>query len=177
MKGNDSDSTRFYSKETNHKDHRPYLRIRFRSSLPPLTIKIISPANGAVLNENPVNVMGTVSDPSASVTVNGVVPSILGNTFQASLNLPEGENSITAAAEDRYGQSASDRIDVTLITKGNIAGTVMDSSTGLPLASSTVSVTDSSSIPAYCLNRDRRKIPDLKRLFRTFFWEHHKRRL
>jgi hypothetical protein len=147
IQGEDWGSTRFYSKETNLKVLRPYLRIRFRSSVSPLMIKITSPANGAFLNENPVNVIGTVSDPSADVTVNGVTPSVSGNTFQASLNLMEGENSITAVAEDRYGQNASDRIDVTLITKGSIAGTVMDSSMGLPLASSTVSVTDSLNIP------------------------------
>jgi hypothetical protein len=114
--------------------------------LPSLTIKITSPANGSVLSENPVNVTGTVSDPSASMTVNGVIPSISGNTFQVSLNLTEGANSIAVVAQDRYGQTASDRIDVSLITRGNIAGTVMDSSTGLPLASSTVSVMDSLSI-------------------------------
>jgi hypothetical protein len=146
IQGDNSDSAWFYSKETNHKDQRPYLRIRFRSSLPTLTVRITSPANGAVFNENPVNVTGTVSDPSASLTVNGVIPSISGDTFQVSLKLTEGVNAIIAVAEDRYGQGASDQIEVTLITKGNIAGTVIDSSTGLPLASANISVADSLSI-------------------------------
>jgi hypothetical protein len=84
-----------------------------------------------------------VSDPSATVTVNGVIPSISGNTFQVNLNLAEGANSITASAEDRYGQKASDHVDVTLITKGSIAGIVKDSLTKLPLVSATVTVTDS----------------------------------
>jgi hypothetical protein len=141
--GNDSDSARFYSRETSHKKYRPYLRVRFRSSLPLLTVRITSPANGAVLHENPVNVIGTVSDPSASLNVNGVVPSILENTFQASLNLTEGANSIAVVAQDRYGQTASDRIEVSLVTRGSIAGTVVDSITGLPLASAEVSVMDS----------------------------------
>lgn len=72
-----------------------------------------------------------------------MIPSISGNTFQVNLNLAEGANSITAWAEDRYGQKASDHVDVTLITKGSIAGVVKDSLTKLPLVSATVSVTDS----------------------------------
>jgi hypothetical protein len=141
--GRDSDSTTFYSKESHHKNGGPYLRVRYRSAIPPLTVKISSPPSGAIFYANPVTVSGTVSDPSATVTVNGVIPSISGNTFQANLNLAEGANSITASAEDRYGQKASDRVDVTLITKGSIAGVVKDSLSKLPLPAATVSVTDS----------------------------------
>lgn len=143
--GNDTTSVSFYSREAGNKDQRPYLRVRFRSS-PRLTIKITSPENGVVLHENPVEVTGMVSDPSSSVTVNGVLPSVTGNTFLVSLNLAEGKNSIIATAQDGHGQSASDRIDVTLVTKGNVAGTVTDSSTGRPLSSAAASVTDSSNI-------------------------------
>jgi hypothetical protein len=141
--GWDLDATRFYSKESHHKSLRPYLRVRYRPAIPPLTVKITSPPNGAVLYESPVNVNGTISDPSATITVNGIIPSVSGNTFQVSLNLIEGTNSIVVSAEDQYGQKASDHVDVTLITKGSIAGIVKDSLTKLPLVSATVSVTDS----------------------------------
>jgi len=106
-------------------------------------VKITSPVSGAILQENPVNVNGTISDPSATLEVNGILPSLSGNTFQARVPLLEGKNTITARASDQYGQTASDSIEVTLITKGNIAGLVKDSITGFPIASASVSVTDS----------------------------------
>ncbi len=132
----------FYSKECRYADFRPYLRISYRLAPPPLSVKITSPANGATLNAHPVNVSGTVSGPAASVTVNGVTGSISGQTFQALVNLNEGANSIIAVATDQSGKSVSDRIDVTLITKGSIAGIVTDSS-GMALSAAAVSVTDS----------------------------------
>jgi hypothetical protein len=140
--GRDLEAIKFYSKESHHKSRRPYLRVRYRSAIPPLTVKITSPPNGAVLYESPANVNGTVSDPSATITVNGIIPSISGNTFQANLNLTDGANSITVSAEDRYGQKASDRVDVTLVTKGSIAGVIRDSLTKLPLVSAAVTMTD-----------------------------------
>lgn len=109
----------------------------------PLTLSITSPAAGAVLNNTPITVTGTVSDPTASVTVNGVQATLSGNTFTASINLTEGLNTITAVATDSYGQTASQSITVTLITKGTITGTVTDSSMGLPLSNVTITVTDS----------------------------------
>jgi hypothetical protein len=145
--GRDLDATKFYSKESRHKSRRPYLRVRYRSAIPPLTVKITSPPNGTVLYESPVNVSGTVSDPSATILVNGTIPSISGNAFQVNINLAEGANSITASAEDQYGQKASDRVDVTLVTKGSIAGVIRDSLTKLPLVSAAVTMTDSQNQP------------------------------
>jgi len=145
--GHDSDATKFYSKESHRQDRRPYLRIRYRSAIPPLTVKISSPPSGAIFYANPVTVSGTVSDPSATVTVNGVIPSISGNAFQVNINLAEGANSLTALAEDRYGQKASDHVEVTLITRGSIAGVVKDTLSKLPLPAATVSVTDSQNQP------------------------------
>ncbi|MEK6589289.1 MAG: carboxypeptidase regulatory-like domain-containing protein, partial [Nitrospinota bacterium] len=81
-----------------------------------------------------------------NVTVNGIQASVSNNAFSASVPLNEGQNTITATASDQYSHTNSDTINVTLLTKGNIIGTVTDSSTGLPLPSATVSVTDSSNI-------------------------------
>ncbi len=115
--------------------------------IPPLTITITSPEDGAVLNSSPISVTGDVSN-NANVTVNGVQAIVSNNIFSASIPLNEGPNTITATAVDQYNQTTSDSITVTLImiTKGSIAGTVTNSSTGLPLPLTSVSVTDSSNI-------------------------------
>jgi len=113
--------------------------------VPPLTLAITSPLNGAVFSSSPITVTGNVSN-NANVTVNGVQVSVSNNIFSASIPLSEGPNSIFVAATDQYGQTASQFIYVTLDTGGTggiITGTVTDSTTGLPLPSATVSVTDS----------------------------------
>ena len=144
--GTDSTSVNFYSKESNNPTLRPYLQVRYISSLPLLTVKITSPTDGTAINASPLAVTGTVSDPTATVTVNGIVSSISENSFQASIDLAEGQNTITAQAADQHGQTATDSVTVTLFTKGTIAGTVTDSQSGLPLSSATVSVTDALSV-------------------------------
>src|SRR3972149_523111 len=113
-------------------------------SPPPVTTAITSPADGAVLNSSPILVEGTVSS-NANVTVNGIQASVSNNTFSASIPLIEGINTITVTASDQYSTTYRS-INVTLLTEGEIAGTVTDSSTGLPLPSATVSVTDSLNI-------------------------------
>ena len=141
--GTDLTSASFYSKDSSTPTLRPYLQVRhFSSSLPPLTVEITSPTDNAVVNASALTVTGSVSDPTATVTVNGVTSSISGNTFQASIDLTEGQNIITAQATDQYGQTATDRVTVTLLTKGTIAGTLTDSQSGLPLLSANVTVTD-----------------------------------
>jgi len=144
--GTDLTSASFYSKDSNNPTLRPYLQVRFRTPPPLLTVEITSPENGSVVNARPLIVTGIVSDPTATVTVNGVTPSLSGNTLQASVDLAEGQNTITAQAKDQYGQTATDSVMVTLLTMGTIAGTVTDSQTGLPLPSGTVSVTDALSV-------------------------------
>jgi hypothetical protein len=113
--------------------------------LTPFTITITSPVDGTAFNSSPIDVIGNVSN-NANVTVNGVQASVGNNTFSASIPLNEGQNTITAIATDQDGHIATHSIIVSLITKGSITGTVTDSSTGLPLPSATVSVTDSLNI-------------------------------
>ncbi|MBI5213916.1 MAG: carboxypeptidase regulatory-like domain-containing protein, partial [Nitrospirae bacterium] len=108
----------------------------------PPTINITSPINGATLNASPITVTGDVSN-ATIVKVNGIQAYMSNNTFSASIPLNEGQNTITATATDQYGRTASHSITVTLTTKGNITGTVTDSSTGLPISSASVSITDS----------------------------------
>ncbi|MDH5202742.1 MAG: FG-GAP-like repeat-containing protein, partial [Nitrospirota bacterium] len=120
------------------------LTLKYSTQITPLTIAIISPSDGAVLNNTPTTVTGTVSDSTAAVTINGVQATVSGNIFTATgLNLHEGLNVITASASDNYGQIATHSIAVTLVTKAVITGTVTDSVTGLPLSNVTITVTDS----------------------------------
>lgn len=110
----------------------------------PLTLSITSPPDGSTVNASTITVTGTVSDASATVTVNGVAAGISGTTYTAAnVPLQEGANIITATAQDNYGQTATQVFTVTLLTKGTITGTITDSSTGLALAGATVTIIDS----------------------------------
>lgn len=82
----------------------------------PLSIEITSPSDGVVLNTNLLTVAGTVSDNSAEVTVNGVSAIVSDNQFNAEIPVPEGENTITARAENEVGATASDSVTVTIDT-------------------------------------------------------------
>lgn len=120
---------------------------------PPLTISITSPANGATVNEVPFLVNGTISDPlltnvsvSTSVFVNGVKANVVNNTsFTAYVDSPEGANTVTATVSRSFGNpppavqaGTPASVNVTVISKGTVTGTVTDSATGLPLAGATV---------------------------------------
>ncbi len=115
------------------------------TSIPPLTLTITSPQDGTTLNSSPIAVMGTMSN-MASVTVNGIQATPGNGSFSASIPLSEGSNTITATAADQYGQTASQSIHVTLISRGNVTGTVIDSSTNLDLPAASISLTDSSNL-------------------------------
>jgi len=108
----------------------------------PLSLTIISPQDGATLNQSPITVAGNVTN-NPNVTVNGIQALVSNNTFSASIPLIEGPNTITASARDQYDQTASQTINVTLLSKSSITGVVTDASTSIPLTSATVSITDS----------------------------------
>ncbi len=80
---------------------------------PPLVINITSPPNGTVVSTATTAISGTVTNTS-SVTVNGLTTSVSNGTFTKSVNLVEGQNTITATATDQYGQTASDSITITM---------------------------------------------------------------
>ena len=65
----------------------------------PLTMTVTSPADGAELTESPVAVIGTVSDATATVTVNDVAATVAEDgAFSADVGLTAGENTITVVA-------------------------------------------------------------------------------
>lgn len=81
-----------------------------RIALPQLTLT--SPASRSLFTTNQVDVTGTVSDPQATVEVNGVAATVSGNTFTATaVPLAEGLNLLTATAA-----TAANRVSTAAVT-------------------------------------------------------------
>lgn len=79
-----------------------------------LAVKITEPLNGAVVDVPSIAVKGTVTDPTANVTVNGVIATVTGNIFEAQgVQLSLGNNTITAIATNLAHLTASNTIQVT----------------------------------------------------------------
>ena len=70
----------------------------------------------AVTNQGPAGVFGTVSDPTATLTVQGEGVENFDGFFFTSVPLVEGLNTITATATDAFGQTGADQVTVTLDT-------------------------------------------------------------
>jgi hypothetical protein len=79
-------------------------------------INITSPAQSAYLNISPTIVTGTVSDPQATVTVNGLPAQVSGTSFSASIPLREGSNVLTAVAQNSNGLAGTASETITLDT-------------------------------------------------------------
>ncbi|WP_146171986.1 choice-of-anchor X domain-containing protein [Pseudoduganella armeniaca] len=79
-------------------------------------VEITSPANGAYLNTPAITVAGSVGDPAARVTLNGITAVVSGTSFNASVPLNEGPNTITAVATNSGGTTTTASILVTLDT-------------------------------------------------------------
>jgi hypothetical protein len=83
---------------------------------PPASLAITSPANLSFINLSPVTILGTVSDPTAAVTVNGISAPSSSGSFAVSVPLLEGNNLLTAAARNSQGEVSTASIQVTLDT-------------------------------------------------------------
>lgn len=78
-------------------------------------VAITSPAPGTVLAELSVDVTGTVDDPTAVVTVNGVPAPMVGGAFSVEdVPLLAGPNTVTAVATDDDGNIGIAAIQVTV---------------------------------------------------------------
>lgn len=80
------------------------------------SVELTSPPNGAYLNTPVITVAGKVGDPAAQVTLNGIATVLSGTTFNASVPLNEGPNTITAVATNSGGSTTTSSILVTLDT-------------------------------------------------------------
>jgi len=74
------------------------------ASGPPVTT-VSSHSDGATVIATPITLAGTVSDSSATVTVNGVSATVSGNSYSASVALVEGANTVTISATNSFGTS------------------------------------------------------------------------
>lgn len=84
----------------------------------PPTVSITSPSNNTNLTTTTLTIIGSATDIAsgvASVTVNGVVASVNGSTFNATIPLEKGLNTITATATDNVGKSATSN-SITVLT-------------------------------------------------------------
>lgn len=127
--------------------------------LPP-QVTISSPSDGALINEDSIEVTGSVDDPAATVTVNGIAATLNSGQFSATLPLTEGFNPITATATNAAGATGSARIQVrrdltpptvtfevprdgAVLTslQVDVAGLVNDQSTNITIDSEDVTVT------------------------------------
>jgi hypothetical protein len=80
-------------------------------------LTITTPAPLALFASNSITVTGTVDDPNAIVTVNGVAASSSGGNFTASgVVLREGNNSITATGTNAGGAASTASVNVNLDT-------------------------------------------------------------
>jgi len=65
----------------------------------PLTMTVSQPVTGANITASPFEVLGIVSDPKATVTVNGIEAAMApGGHFGYNISLTEGENTINVVA-------------------------------------------------------------------------------
>jgi hypothetical protein len=113
----------------------------------PLTLAITSPADGTVVNDPSLHVIGSANYSLTTATVNGVTATISYSVLNADVTLTEGANIITAEVVDIHGRAASTNITVHLLTTGELAGTVTDASSGSPMPNVSVAVTDAQGNP------------------------------
>ena len=80
------------------------------------TVVITSPTNLSFLDISPTTVNGTVSDPNATISVNGILTPNSNGSFSVSVPMIEGNNVLTATAQSASGLIGSASIQVTLDT-------------------------------------------------------------
>ena len=102
VNGGDSGAISANTKKVERKAHHP------------LVVRVIEPTNLNIAKATPLKVKGTVSDPTAKTTVNGVLATNNSGIFQANIPLQQGVNTILVVAEDTNGQKSSDTVTVSL---------------------------------------------------------------
>ena len=81
------------------------------------TVTITAPLADSFISTPTITVAGTVNEPVAAVTVNGVPANLAGTNFSlAGVQLTEGPNTIVLEAKDRAGNPGSQNVSLTLDT-------------------------------------------------------------
>ena len=97
--------------------------------VPPPTVTISEPADLSVVTAISVTVRGTVDDPNATVTVNGVPVANNNGNYTAAVALAEGSNTVTVIAQNATGQGGAS-VEVLLNTTDNPVLTVTSPTSG-----------------------------------------------
>lgn len=84
------------------------------SKVVPLTLQISKPQSLVTVGSTPLRIEGTISDPAATLTVNGAVIAQSNGKFGAQVALVEGHNSIVARAVNAKGEEATATISVSM---------------------------------------------------------------
>lgn len=122
------------------------------TTLSPISITILSPADNAVINRPEAMVKGTITNSTGNetgVTVNGMVATMYGSQFIANrVPLTEGSNTITVTATDTAGNSLSKAIAVNAVPTGNYIRITSNIESGIPPLQTTLKIGGSFSITA-----------------------------
>ncbi len=110
--GDNSDTDRDGDGHLNDEDVFPDDPTQWK--LPVLIID--TPATLSTLGASPVRVAGSIDDPNATLTVNGVPVSHSGGAWQINVALEEGHNTIVARAVDARGNEVTAVVSVSLDT-------------------------------------------------------------
>lgn len=78
------------------------------------TVTITSPATLTTVGSTPIRVEGTIDNPTATLTINGIPVNQSGGAFQADVALEEGSNSIIVRAIDAANHAGIATISVSL---------------------------------------------------------------
>jgi len=103
-------------------------------------VTITAPNNLSVTNLSPATVNGTVSDPTASVTINGIAVPQSSGSFSIPVPLVEGLNTLAAVATNTSGVASTATVQVTLDTMPPHV-TISDPANGITTTNSSVTVT------------------------------------
>jgi hypothetical protein len=82
----------------------------------PPQVLIATPTASSLFSQSPINVTGTVEDPGAQVSVNGIAAPVSGNSFLATVPLREGVNTITAVAQNSDATTSTASVEISLDT-------------------------------------------------------------
>ncbi len=104
------------------------------------TVTFTSPATLTTSGATPIEVAGTIDDPDAVLTINGVVVNHFAGVFQADVALEEGHNTVIARAVDTKNKEGTATISVSL-DKTPPYVTVESPSDGQVVRSNTIAVT------------------------------------
>ncbi|MEA2489989.1 MAG: large repetitive protein, partial [Acidobacteriota bacterium] len=79
-------------------------------------VTLVEPVNLSFVNISPITVRGTVSDPTATVKINGIAATQSGGSFSVTVPLVEGNNTLSAVAHAASGKIGTGNVQVTLDT-------------------------------------------------------------